>query len=295
MSTRFLNPSVLMTLSGLELVAKSVVDGFVAGLHRSPDFGFSQEFAEYRMYTPGDDLRHVDWNVFARTERAYLKRYRGETNSQLLLMIDVSRSMAFASHGVSKLEYAKFLTSSLAYLGQQQRDASGVLIFDDDVKQFVPPSSRQGQLHRVLHAIERAEPGIRTDYAKPFLHVMNLVHRRGIVVLVSDFYGEPEQILKAIEPLRAHGSEVVLFHLMDPKELDPAVDDSTLIIDMESDARIEVSPAAVREHYLPRLKAHLDAMSEGARRRGMDYLLIDTSKPLDRALHEYLNVRQGRL
>src|SRR3954463_3293229 len=143
MLQRYLNPAILSGISGLELIAKTVVDGFVSGLHRSPDFGFSQEFAEYRMYTEGDDLRHVDWNVFARTERAYLKRYKGETNSQLTMLLDVSASMGFGSHPVNKLDYARYVVASLAYMSNQQRDATGLLVFDDDVKNYVPPSSRQ--------------------------------------------------------------------------------------------------------------------------------------------------------
>src|SRR3982751_4343734 len=144
MLQRFLNPSVLAGISGLELVAKTVVDGFVAGLHRSPDFGFSQEFAEYRMYTEGDDLRHVDWNVFARTERTYLKRYRGETNTQLTVLLDSSASMSYGSQQVNKLEYARYLAASISYMSNQQRDAVGIVVFDDEVRNFVPPSSRHG-------------------------------------------------------------------------------------------------------------------------------------------------------
>src|SRR5579871_2466788 len=160
---RFLDPSVLGRLNGLDLIAKTVVDGFISGLHKSPDFGFSPEFAEYRAYYPGDDLRHVDWNVFARTERMYLKRYRGETNCQLSILLDASRSMRFTSHKIEKLEYARFLTASLCYLAQLQRDAAGLIVFNDDVQNFVPPSTRQGQLARLLHAVERAEVGVRTD------------------------------------------------------------------------------------------------------------------------------------
>ena len=155
---RFLDPSVLAGISGLDLVAKTVVDGFVAGLHRSPDFGFSQEFAEYRAYTPGDDLRHVDWNVFARTERAYLKRYRGETNSLLTVLLDASNSMQFGSHGVNKMDYARYLAASLFYLAiHGQRDAAGLIIFDDEIRNYIRPSTRQGQLHRLLAGLEQAE------------------------------------------------------------------------------------------------------------------------------------------
>src|SRR6266498_5425803 len=154
MLQRFLDPATLASISGLDLVAKTVVDGFVAGLHRSPDFGFSQEFAEYRAYTQGDDLRHVDWNVFARTERCYLKRYRGETNTQLLILLDTSASMGFGTHRVNKLDYAKFLAASLCYLANTQRDATGLIVFDEEVKNYIAPSTRQGQLFRLLHGIE---------------------------------------------------------------------------------------------------------------------------------------------
>ncbi len=150
MLQRLLDPNVLAGISGLDLVAKTVVDGFIAGLHRSPDFGFSQEFAEYRAYSPGDDLRHVDWNVYARTERMFLKRYRGETNSQLTILLDASRSMKFASHNVEKLDYAKFLAASLAYMANSQRDAAGLIVFDDEVRNYVRASTRQGQLARLL-------------------------------------------------------------------------------------------------------------------------------------------------
>src|SRR5580658_3758968 len=201
MQQRFLNPAILAGISGLDLVAKTVVDGFVAGLHRSPDFGFSQEFAEYRAYTPGDDLRHEDWNVYARTGKAFLKRYRGETNSQLVLMLDTSASMGYSSHGITKLDYSRYLAVSLAYLGNLQRDAAGVIIFDDDVRNYVQPSTRQGQFMRVAHAIEQATIGTRTDFAKPFIHFQQFLRRRGIVVVISDFYEDPQKVIDTVSPL----------------------------------------------------------------------------------------------
>src|SRR5271168_5307716 len=221
MLQRFLTPSILAGIDGLELVAKTVVDGFVAGLHRSPDFGFSQEFAEYRSYSPGDDLRHVDWNVLARTERMYLKRYRGETNSQLTMMLDTSASMTFSSQTVSKLDYAKYLSASLAYLSNQQRDAAGIIVFDDEVKNYVAPSTRQGQFMRVAHAIEHSQPGTRTDFAKPFLHFQQFLVRRGMIVVMSDFFEKPEAVIKVMEPLRFRGNELILFHILDPQEIEP--------------------------------------------------------------------------
>jgi uncharacterized protein (DUF58 family) len=271
------------------------VDGFVAGLHRSPDFGFSQEFAEYRAYTPGDDLRHVDWNVFARTERAYLKRYRGETNSQLTMMLDASASMNYSSHGVTKLDYSRFLTVSIAYLANQQRDAAGVIIFDDDVNNYVPPSTRQGQFMRVAHAIEHAQPGTRTDFAKPFIHFQQFHRRRGIVVAVSDFYEEPETVIQAIRPLRFNGNEVILFHVLDPEEIQPKLKDPVLMVDMETDDAIEVSPDYAKHEYRAKVDAHIDALRTKAKASGMDYFLLQTDRPLDEALREYLAIRQGRM
>src|ERR1700682_3317578 len=230
---RFLDPAVLASISSLDLVAKTVVDGFVAGLHCSPDFGFSQEFAEYRAYAPGDDLRHVDWNVFARSERMYLKRYRGETNSQLLILLDTSASMGYGSHKVNKLDFARYMAACLCYMASQQRDAAGLIIFDEDVKNYVAPSTRQGQLFRLLHAIEKAEVGTHTDFVKPFVHFQNFLHRRGLVVVMSDFYADPEVIVKTVEPLRYKGNEVILFHLLDPQEIKPRFREPVLLYDLE--------------------------------------------------------------
>jgi uncharacterized protein (DUF58 family) len=286
---------VLAGISSLDLVAHTVVDGFVAGLHRSPDFGFSQEFAEYRMYNPGDDLRHVDWNVFARTERMYLKRYRGETNTQLTILLDASRSMKFTSHKIDKLEYARFLTASLAYLASLQRDAAGLVVFDDEVKNFVPPSTRQGQLARLLHAVEKAEVGTRTDYAKPFSHLREFLHRRGVVVCISDFWENPEEVMKTIAPLRFHGNEVILFHVLDPEEIRPKLKHPALFEDMETGSTLEVSPDYTAHEYPAKIDAHLEEMKSKARGSGLDYFLIDTSRPLDAALREYLAIRAGRM
>src|ERR1019366_8575747 len=190
-----------------------------------------------------DDLRHVDWNVFARTEKMFLKRYRGETNTQLLLLLDTSASMAYGSGAVTKLDYARFVAASLCYMAHVQRDAAGLIVFDEDVSHYVAPSTRQGQLFRLLHAIEKAEPGTRTDFAKPFVHFHNFLHRRGIVVVLSDFYERPDVIVETIEPLRYHGNEVILFHLLDPRELKPLFREPVLLYDLEETTKsLEVSP-----------------------------------------------------
>ena len=296
MLQRFLDPSTLASISGLDLVAKTVVDGFVAGLHRSPDFGFSQEFAEYRSYSQGDDLRHVDWNVFARTEKTFLKRYRGETNTQLLLLLDTSASMAYGSGAVTKLDYARFVAASLCYMAHVQRDAAGLIVFDEDVSNYVAPSTRQGQLFRLLHAIEKAESGTRTDFAKPFAHFQNFLHRRGIVVVLSDFYERPDVIVKTIEPLRYRGNDVILFHLLDPQEIKPKFREPVLLVDMENAAdALEVSPEYTRDEYPRKIDSHIEALRSAARGAGMEYFLMNTARPLDEGLREYLAVRKGRL
>jgi uncharacterized protein (DUF58 family) len=296
MLQRFLDPSVLAGISGLELVARTVVDGFVSGLHRSPDYGFSQEFAEYRAYSEGDDLRHIDWNVYARTERAYLKRYRGETNTLVTMLLDASASMGFGSRGVKKIDYARYLCASISYLAiQQQRDGAGVLVFDDEIRQFIRPSTRQGQLARLLHALESAEPRARTDFAKPFFHFQSFLRRRGIVVVVSDFYEKPETVIRTVEPLRFRGSELLLFHVLDPQELAPKFDRPLLLEDMETGASLDVSPIYAATEYSARIEAHVAALRDKAKAAGIDYFLLDTSRPLDEALREYLSLRQGRM
>lgn len=290
---RFLQPAVLSAISSLDLLAKTVVDGFVAGLHRSPDFGFSQEFAEYRAYAPGDDLRHVDWNLFGRTDRTYIKRYRGETNSQLTVLLDASNSMQLANADVSKMDYARYLAASLFYLAiKRQRDAAGLIVFDDEVREYVRPSARSGQMARLLAGLERAEPRARTDFGKPLHHFQQLLHRRGIAVVISDFYEEPELVVKMIEPLRFHGNEVVLFHVLDPQEVRMELKSASVLVDLETDQRIEVIPEYAKTTYRQKMQTHIEALRSKARASGLGYRLLLTDQPLDHALREYLTLRQ---
>jgi uncharacterized protein (DUF58 family) len=295
MLQRFLDPAVLAGISGLDLVAKTVVEGFIAGLHRSPDFGFSQEFAEYRAYSQGDDLRHVDWNVFARTERCYLKRYRGETNTRVTVMLDSSASMAYGSHKVNKMDYARYLAASVFYLANQQRDAAGLIVFDEEIRGYLAPSTRHGQLQRLLHGLEHAAPGGRTDYRKPFFHFQQFLHRPGIVVLISDFYEEPDAVIRTVEPLRFRGNEPILFHVLDPQEIAPGFRQPLLLVDMETSAKLEISPDYAREEYRRKIDAHIEGLRAKAKGAGLDYFLLETNRPLDAALREYLTIRQGRM
>jgi uncharacterized protein (DUF58 family) len=291
---RFLDPSVLAGISSLDLLAKTVVDGFVAGLHRSPDFGFSQEFAEYRAYTPGDDLRHVDWNLYARTERCYLKRYRGETNTQLTVLLDASNSMQFTSGPPKKIDYARFIAASLFYLAiHNQRDAAGLVVFDDAVREYIRPSTRPGQLARLFAGLENAEPHALTNFTKPLEHVQNFLHRRGIAVVISDFYEEPATIIRTVAPLRFHGNDVVLFHVLDPQEIRPTLKGSAILVDLETDRRLEVIPEYTKTTYRARIDSHIEQLRSGAGAAGLDYHLLVTDQPLDTTLREYLSLRQA--
>src|SRR5271155_363045 len=295
MLQRFLDPTVLAGISGLDLVAKTVVDGFIAGLHRSPDFGFSQEFAEYRAYSPGDDLRHVDWNVYARTERMYLKRYRGETNSFLTILLDASNSMQFGSHRVNKMDYARYLAASLFYLAIHcQRDAAGLITFDDEIRNYIRPSTRQGQLHRLLAGLEQAEARARTDFSKPMLYAQEFLKRRGMVLIVSDFWESPESIVRTIEPLRYYGNEVVLFHVLDPEDVRPKLSGPTIVVDLETKNELEVTPDYSKKEYREKIETHLAELRDRTQGAGMGYCLLMTDRPLDAALSEYLTLRGGR-
>ncbi len=290
---RFLDPAVLESISSLDLLAKTVVDGFVAGLHRSPDFGFSQEFAEYRAYTPGDDLRHVDWNLYARTDRTYVKRYRGETNSQLTILLDASQSMEYTSGPPKKMDYARFIAAALFYLAiRHQRDAAGIIVFDDELREYIRPSTRQGQLARLFGALESAEPKARTDFGKPLRHFQQVLHRRGIVIVISDFYEDPEVVVRMIEPLRFGGNEVVLFHVLDPQEIKPSLKQSSLLLDVETGQTMEVVPEYVKTTYREKMATHIEALRSRTRAAGMEYRLLITDQPLDEALREYLTLRQ---
>ncbi len=290
-----LDPKVLSRLSTIELVAKTVVEGFVAGMHRSPYFGFGQEFSEYRAYVPGDDPRFVDWNVYARTERIYLKRFKGETNTALVLIFDSSASMGYGSQGITKIQYARYLAASLAYLALHQHDAVSIIVFDEVVRRYIAPSTRPGQLHGVLHALEHAEPHTRTNIDQPFEHFRQFHTKRGLVAVISDFYFAPDKILKAVRPLCYHGNDIMLFHVLDPAEISPRLGDSTLLEDMETGERMEVAPEYAAGEYKKKIREHTEELKREARGSGSDYLLLDTSKPLDGALKEYFSFRQRRM
>jgi len=286
--TRFLAPEVLARISSLELIARSVVEGFIAGLHRSPYLGFSTDFAEHRPYMPGDDLRHLDWKLLARTDRLYIKKYQGDTNARIHLLIDSSASMGYASGEVSKLQYAQYLASSLAFLGVRQHDSVGLIAFDEEVIEHVPPGSRSGHLRTILGVIERLAPGRGTTLADLLHRTADLLTRRAIIVLISDLYDEPERVIDGLEHLRFRGNDVIVFQVMDKQELDFDFNEPVVLEDSETEEQLHVLPDVLRDEYLRRVRSHLESLKEGAARNRIDYELHRTSEPLDAALFAYL-------
>jgi uncharacterized protein (DUF58 family) len=287
-STRFIDPATLTRIASLELVARTVVEGFISGLHRSPHLGFSVNFAEYRHYRPGDDIRKIDWKVFGRTDRFYIKEYEGETNTALNLVLDCSRSMAYGSRGITKLEYGQFLTACLAYFAFNQRDSVGFAAYDDRVRDQVPARSSIGHLNTVLHAIDRLRAQERSSFRQPLVEVAERVRRRGIIVVVSDLYDDFEQVMIGLRNLAFRGNDVIVFHLLDPAELHFDFDKSAQFIDLETREEMHVIPDFLRQEYLKLIRSQITAFETECQKDRMDYALIDTSQPLDQALFAYL-------
>ena len=287
---QLLDPATIARISDLELVARTVVDGFLAGLHRSPHLGVSTDFAEHRTYSPGDDVRRVDWKLYARTDRYYVKQFEAETNASVGVLLDVSASMSYGSDAVRKLDYATRLAASLLYFSQRQRDCVGLTTFDRDVVEHVPPSTRH--LPHALHALGRARAKTPGDVPAALSRVAESWRRRGVLVLVSDLYVEPEALANALEVLRGPGSEIVVMHVLDPAELDFPFEDPAAFQDMEGDEALPVVPPAARQRYREMIGEHTRALRRLLGEAGMDYFLFDTRRPLDAALFEYLSVRE---
>jgi uncharacterized protein (DUF58 family) len=288
---RFIDPKVLIRIQNMELLARSVVEGFVTGLHQSPYLGFSVDFAEYRQYMPGDEIRRIDWNVFGRNDKLFVKLFEGETNTRVLILLDMSGSMNYGSGEVKKSDYAKMLAACLTYFSYHQRDAVGLMTFDSGVRAHVPPSRRNGQLLTLLHEIDKAEPGKGTEFGKPLEFLAEVLKRRGIVVVISDFYAEPASVLAGLKILRAKGNEVIAFHVMDEYELSFPFEEMAQFEDMETADKMHVIPEYLREQYLKVVASHIEELRKGLKSARIDYTLMNTSKPLDSALFSYLAAR----
>ena len=287
---QFVDPHLLGRIANLKLLARSVVQGFISGLHRSTYLGRSVDFVEHRAYMPGDDIRQIDWRLFARTDRFYVKQFEADTNTNFTVVLDISRSMNFGSVGITKLDYARYLAASLAVFSQGQRDRIGLITFDNDIVDFVPPSAKH--LEIVLHRIDRIESTRPSEYRVPLAKVTQAVHRRGIVVLISDLYDEPSAILDAVKGLRYRGNDLIVFHVLDPAELSFPYDEVASYRDLETGEAVPIIPEYLREEYRKLVKAHVNALSKSLGDNRIDYALLDTSTPLDYALFHYLSRRE---
>lgn len=289
---RFIDPVTLSRVKDLELVARWVVEGFISGLHRSPHLGFSTDFAEHRQYVPGDDIRHIDWRVYARTERYYLKEFEADTNTNFITLLDVSTSMAYGSGAITKLEYAKYLAACLTYFAHRQRDRVGFVSFDSDIVDIVPPSAKH--LQQVLHSIDRATPRGKGDFVEPLAKIAESQRRRGFFLVLSDLYEDPAKLVTAMGPLRDAGHDVVVMQILDPAERTFPFDDAATFEDAESGARLPVVPSRMRSDYQRLVAEHVETVGRRLGEHRIDHTFIDTSQPLDAMLFEFL-VRRERL
>ena len=287
---RFVDPQILARIGNLELLARTVVDGFINGLHRAPYFGASIDFAEHRGYVPGDDIRRVDWRLYARTDRFYVKQYEADTNTNFCVLLDVSKSMGFGSRGITKLEYASFLAACLAYLAHRQRDRVGIITFDNDIVTHVPPSAKHFNV--MLHTLDRATPQRPGQLTAPLNKLAEHFKRRSVLVLISDFYEDPDAVLEAVKPLRFIGNELLAFHVLDPAEIQFDYTDASSFEDLESGEQLPVVPESFGDEYRKLIAQHVNALSTKFSEHRIDYTLMNTSEPLDRALFSYLSSRE---
>jgi len=292
----FLDPAVVARLGTLELKARTIVEGFLSGLHRSPFKGFSVEFAEYRQYLPGDDLATIDWKVYARSDRYYVKKFEEETTLDCHLLIDVSGSMGYGSHhAMTKFQYGACLAASLGYLMNRQRDAVGLTAFDEDIVSMLPASSRVGHLRALLLTLDRLRLGRMTNVSKPLHLLADSLSKRGMVVLISDLLDDPDAVIRGLKHFQFRGTDVIVFHILDRDEIEFPFERATRFEDLETDEEVIAVPGAVRDHYLREMKSLIERYRRDLGGAGIDYQLLDTNRPLELALMSYLSTRARAL
>lgn len=285
-----LDPRVLARIDNLELVARAVVEGFLNGLHRSVQLGFSTEFAQHRAYVPGDDIRRLDWRVFARTDRHLIREYEAETNTNVVVALDVSKSMTYGTGGLTKLDAARVVAAALAYLAHRQRDRVGFAAFASDIVEYIPPAAAHFQL--VLHALGRSQAREKGELAAPLARLGDALRRRGIIVVLSDCYESPSAVADAMGGLRTSGHDVVVMHILDRAELDFPFENAATFEDLETKERIPLVPARMRERYKASMEQHLAALEKKLLERGVDYIVVNTSQPIEDMLFAYLVRRE---
>lgn len=300
---KYLDPLLISKLSNLELKARYVVEGFIAGLHRSPYHGFSVEFAEHRQYMPGDDLKYLDWKVLGRTDRYYVKRFIEETNLKSYLIVDASKSMAYNSsvkippskgdrRMISKLEYATYLAASLSILMNFQKDAAGLVVYDEDISDYIPPKVTSQNLKLILTHLSRIQAKGKTNTAYALNKIAEQIKRRGLVIIFSDLFDDQESVVNALKHFRYKKNEVIVFQILDPLEMSFAIDSPTIFKDMETHRELLSQPMSVLKSYEDAVRTFLENYKRACRSHNIEYILLSTQTPFDTALLRYLNKRQ---
>ena len=289
----YLRPDVVSRLSTMEMRARLVVEGFITGLHKSPYHGFSVEFAEHRQYMPGDEIRRIDWKVLGRTDRYYIKQFEEETNLKSYLVLDTSRSMQFRSEGnITKLQYASYLAAALAYLMMRQQDAVGLLTYDEELRKFMPPHSTKVYLQTILKELETLEPANATGTARALNLAAERIHRRGLVMIFSDLFDDPDSVISALKHFRYNQHEVILFHVLDPRERTFDFGRDAIFRDMENADEMMTQPHQIQRAYQEAMRDFIARYKKECREQRIDYVLLDSATPFDVALFEYLNKRR---
>ena len=289
---KYLQPEVISSVKNLELVARLVVEGYLTGRHRSPFHGFSVEFSEHRQYIPGDNLRFVDWKVFGRTDRYYIKQFEEETNLRCHILLDVSKSMQYSSEKITKAQYASYLTAGLTYLMLQQRDSTGLVLFDDSIRSLISARSVFSHLNVILQAIDTVQYGNDTNISTALHKVAEQIRKRGLIILISDLLDEPQAILNGLKHFRHNKHEILVFHIIDRKEIEFDFSGDVLFEDLESNDKIKTQPRYIREMYRQKFSEYLDFLRVNFSNNRIDYQQLFTTTPFDKALTEYLLKRK---
>ena len=290
---QYLQPETVSKLKGMELKARMVVEGFIAGMHKSPYHGFSVEFAEHRQYMPGDNVNDIDWKVFAKTDRYYIKQYEEETNLKGYLLLDCSASMRYRSgKRLSKLDYAGMVCGALSYMMLRQRDAVGLVTFDREIRRYIPPRSKSGHLHVLLSEIARQEPSDLTDISAALHEMAERIKRRGLVIIISDLLDDAERIISGLQHFRYNKHEVIVFHVLDPRERDFNFGGEALFRDMETGEEVSTLPYQMKKGFAREVSRFSETIASACRQSNIDYHPIDTAMPFDQALYAFLSKRE---
>ncbi|MFQ5484322.1 MAG: DUF58 domain-containing protein [Desulfobacterales bacterium] len=289
---KYLNPEVVSKLSSMDLRARLVVEGFITGLHKSPYHGFSVEFAEHRQYMPGDEIKHVDWKVYGKTDRFYVKQFEEETNLKSYILMDASASMGYSSNNLNKLEYASYLAGALTYLMIRQRDAVGLLTFDEKIRRYLPPRSVTTYLHQILKELDATKSSSKTNISAALHQMAERIKRRGLIILLSDLFDEPQKVISGLKHFRHRKHEIIVFHVLDPMELTFEFKQDAVFKDVETGEEINTQPWHIRREYQEQVKQFVENYKKVCRENQIDYVTLSTEEPYDRALIKYLLKRK---